>query len=49
MSKKINSALKLPTFNIGLLYFALGAVSLGTPLQAFAQQQPIEIKLGHVR
>ena len=34
--------------NEGLLCFAFGALSLGTSFQVSAQQQPIEIKLGHV-
>ena len=48
MSKKINSFINRRTFNAGLISVALGAAAASMSFQTLAQQQPIEIKLGHV-
>lgn len=48
MSKKTHFLNTRRSFNVGLLSVALGALTAGASFQSFAQQQPIEIKLGHV-
>ena len=48
MSKKINSFITRRSFNASLLSVAFAAASASVSVNAIAQQQPIEIKLGHV-
>lgn len=48
MNKKIKSFNARRTFNASLLSVAVAAACAGVSVNALAQQQPIEIKLGHV-